>query len=56
MRTLVSPFNSYERRAYQSADEKSLSYVMSRQTTKKKNLVHNGLNHDQLKLRQCFLP
>ena len=26
---------SYERRAYESVDEKSLSYVMSRKTTKK---------------------
>ena len=27
---------SYERRAYESVDEKSLSYVMFRKTTKKK--------------------
>ena len=26
----------YERRAYESVDEKSVSYVMSRKTTKKK--------------------
>ena len=28
--------NSYDRRDYESVDEKSLSYVMSRKTTKKK--------------------
>ena len=28
--------NSYERRAYESVDEKSLSKVMSRKTTKKR--------------------
>ena len=49
-RTQVSPFTelsilfqegiiqkiSYERRAYESVDEKSLSWVMSRKTTKKR--------------------
>ena len=34
---------SYERRAYESIDEKSLSYVMSRKIRKKKNLVLEGL-------------
>ena len=31
--------NSYERRAYESVDEKSLSYAMSQKTTKKE-FVH----------------
>ena len=34
---------SYERRAYESVDEKRLYYVMSRKTTKKNNFVHKGL-------------
>ena len=34
---------SYERSAYESVGEKSLSKVMSRKTTKKKKMVHNGL-------------
>ena len=33
---------SYERRANESVDEKSLSLAMSRKTTKKK-LIHEGL-------------
>ena len=33
----------YESRDYESVDEKSLSLVMSRKTTKKNNLVHKGL-------------
>ena len=31
---------SYERRTYESVDEKSLSYAMSRKTTKKKKYGH----------------
>ena len=34
---------TYERRTYESVDEKSLSYAMSRKTMKKKNLVYKGL-------------
>ena len=33
---------SYERRAYESVDEKSLSYVMSRKTTKKRIHAFKG--------------
>ena len=40
--------NSYERRAYESVDENSLSQVMSRKTMKK-NLVHKGLNAKKIK-------
>ena len=57
-RTLVAPFTeisilfwegiikkiSYERRAYESVDEKSLYWVTSRKTTKKNNSVLKGLN------------
>ena len=35
---------SYERRAYESVDEKSLSWVTSRKTTKKKNSGSKGLS------------
>ena len=34
---------SYERRDYDSVDEKNLSWAMSRKTKKKKNSGHKGL-------------
>ena len=38
---------SYERRAYESVDEKSLSYVMFRKKTKKKEFMHLRVNYSQ---------
>ena len=40
----------YEHCAYESVDKKSLSYVMSRKTKKKKNLVHKGLKKMRITL------